>query len=342
MVIEAIERTKEAFEKSVDSHWIIGFSGGKDSTALLKICTAAVQKATSWPKRIDVIYCDTGVENPVLDAYVKNLFHKLSLEFKDTDAPFKPILLKAPVKDRFFVKVIGRGYPTPTNSFRWCTKNLRINPVSRFIKSAAENDAIVSLGMRRGESQQRDRSLLQSGDNYWQTQREGKNKYKMFLPILDFSVEDVWDVIFMNGQPQSIDPLILEKLYRGASGECPIIKAPNAPPCGSGRFGCWTCTVVRKDKSAISLIENGYSELKPYLNFRNWIAEYRNDLSKRWKKRRNGTEAPGPFSLSARAEILAKLKSLEQEINKSIISEEELKQIKILWEEDIEKEKSHM
>ena len=120
-VIEAVEATKLALEANSDSKWIVGFSGGKDSSAMLKIIIAAAKKATPCPKNISVIYCDTGVENPVLDRYVKSLFSDLDSEFSDSGLPFETHLLKAPVADRFFVKVIGRGYPTPTNMFRWCT-----------------------------------------------------------------------------------------------------------------------------------------------------------------------------------------------------------------------------
>ncbi|MEA5470174.1 hypothetical protein VB714_14950, partial [Spirulina sp. 06S082] len=123
-VIEAVYRTREALENNQDSHWIIGFSGGKDSTALLKVFSSALKSAKRHPEKIDVIFCDTGVENPILDSYVKGLFASLSDEFRSTNSPLRPKILKAPVADRFFVKVIGRGYPPPTNSFRWCTKNL--------------------------------------------------------------------------------------------------------------------------------------------------------------------------------------------------------------------------
>ena len=77
------------------------------------------------------------------------------------------------VRERFFVKIIVVT-PPPTNSFRWCTKNLRIKPVSRFIAEAAKGDAIVSLGMRRTESRQRERAIDGHGGGHWQTQFRGR------------------------------------------------------------------------------------------------------------------------------------------------------------------------
>lgn len=335
-ILEAIEITRNALEENSKANWIIGFSGGKDSTALLKIFRAAVQKARKLPSRIDVIYCDTGVENPALDHYVKDLLQRMETEFRSDGLPFRTRMLSAPVSERFFVKIIGRGYPPPTNSFRWCTKSLRIRPVSRFIGEAADRDAIVALGMRRSESQQRDRSISQNGGGHWQVQNEGSKRYKLFLPILDLDVGQVWDAVFMLKEPSSVQPDVLEKLYRGASGECPIIKAPQAAPCASGRFGCWTCTVVRRDRSAESLVEAGHGYLAPYLEFRNWLARIRNEPSLRWGTRRSGKSGLGPFTLNARIDILSKLKELEAAANKEIISNDEEQEIFRLWELDRE------
>lgn len=162
----------------------------------------------------------------------------------------------------------------------------------------------------------------------------GKLKHPIFAPIIDFSLADVWETIHSIDAPDCISNQELTNLYRGASGECPVIKSPISPPCASGRFGCWTCTVVRQDKSARKLIESGYEELKPFLEFRNWIGEIRNDPNRRWVHRRNGVPRPGPFSISARVEILKRLLQLERKTNSQIICEEEALEIERLWHLD--------
>lgn len=330
-ILRAIADTRSALEQNADAHWIIGFSGGKDSTALLKIFVSALRKANCAPAVVDIIYCDTGVENLALDRYVKSLFENLGKEFQAAGEPFRTNVLMAPVQDRFFVKVIGRGYPPPTNSFRWCTKNLRIRPVSNFIRRAASENAIVALGMRNNESEQRNRSLKRGGGGLWQTQIEGNKRYRLFLPIIDLGVAEVWDAIFMLPKPTSVNPRALEHLYRGAAGECPVIKSPQAAPCASGRFGCWTCTVVRQDRSSRALIDAGHIELKPYLELRDWLAHIRNDQSRRWPVRRNGSAGSGPFTLAARAEILARIDGLERETAAIVLSPEERSEIERLW-----------
>jgi len=334
-VLDAIDVSIKAFEQHRQKNWVIGFSGGKDSTALLKVLCAAYIKAKTKPQNIAVIYCDTGVENVLLDSYIKRLFGRLKKEFRSLQVPLSFHLLRAPVSDRFFVKIIGRGYPPPTNNFRWCTKNLRIKPVEQFIaKSGIGAEAVVSLGMRMEESEQRKRSLLREGGGYWQKHEAGRKSTQLFLPIMNLSVSDVWDVIYGFPRPKSIRPAELESLYRDASGECPILKSPVSPPCGSGRFGCWTCTVVRKDHSALKMIDAGHNELLPYLEFRNWLSEIRNDPSRRWPERRNGSEGLGPFTLKARKEIYNRVINLQRRVDREILSTAELRAIYELWELD--------
>jgi DNA sulfur modification protein DndC len=332
--LHAIDTTVEAIRARSDAHWIIAFSGGKDSSAALRIFMAAFKRANTRLSKVTILYCDTGVENPILDRYAKNFLRAFGEELSRTGLPFRTKLLKAPISDRFFVRIIGRGYPPPTNSFRWCTTGLRIKPVSRFIEQQDPKNTIVVLGLRKAESRQRNRSLSLSKDLYWQKQREGKGEYDLFLPIVEMSLPEVWDAIFGLSSPRALSNLTLERLYRGASGECPVIKSPNAPPCASGRFGCWTCTVVRKDKSSAELIRAGHSELRPFLAFRDWLADFRNDPSNRWATRRSGAAGLGPLTISARKQILRKVDDLEDLTKTVIISSEERGVIAALWSMD--------
>lgn len=333
-VSQSVDLTAQAIEQRAGAHWILAFSGGKDSTATLKIFLSATRQARRTFPRSTLIYCDTGVENPVLDIYVKRLLREMTGEFGDDGIPIEIKCLKAPPEDRFFVRLIGRGYPPPTNSFRWCTTGLRIRPVSRFIAANAPNNTVVVLGLRSSESQQRDRSIALSPDRYWQKQREGRGDYDLFLPIIDLDVPEVWDAVFALSRPKCIDPHVLETLYRDASGECPVIKAPQAPPCASGRFGCWTCTVVRKDKSARQLIQSGYPELRPFLMFRDWLAEIRNDPRRRWPTRRNGSEGLGPLTMETRREILNRIDALEAQTRSILLDSDERGLIARLWQLD--------
>lgn len=338
-IISAIERTKIAIANNPGKRWLLAFSGGKDSSATLKIFVSALKKVEIPPDHVTLIYCDTGVENPLIDEYVKRTLSNMRTEFATMRIRISVRVLQAPVQDRFFVKVAGRGYPTPTNSFRWCTKGLRINPVSSFIQAGDHENTVVILGSRKDESEQRRRSISRYGDNHWQNQAEGKHNLSLYLPILDFTLSDVWDTIFFINSVSSIVPKEIESIYRDASGECPILRTPTAPPCASGRFGCWTCTVVRKDKSALKLIEAGHSKLEPFLEFRNWLSVIRNDHKLRWPIRRNGTELPGPFTTSARQTIFHRLLALEQKTKAVVLGQGEIEAIFELWRQDHELER---
>lgn len=333
-VLTAIETSVDALRARPDAHWLLAFSGGKDSTAALKIILAAYRRSGLASLKLTVVYCDTGVENPILDVYVKSMLAGIDAEFERGGDAFATKILRAPVQDRFFVRIIGRGYPPPTNSFRWCTPGLRIRPVSRFIEEHDPKNTVVVLGLRRAESQQRDRSLAKTPEGQWQKQREGNHDYDLFLPILDLQVSEVWDTIFWLSAPKAIQPKILQDLYRDASGECPVIKAPTAPPCASGRFGCWTCTVVRHDRSASKLIDAGYEQLLPYFEFRNWLSEIRNDPNMRWPLRRSGSAGMGPFTLDARKAILRRVDRLEEMTKSEILDPSERGTIASLWRLD--------
>lgn len=333
-VLHAIDMCVEALEQRAHAHWVIAFSGGKDSSAVLKIFLSAYRRARVRPSAATLIYCDTGVENPILDAYVKTLLMRMRAEFEAAELPIGVRILKAPVQDRFFVRLIGRGYPPPTNSFRWCTTGLRIRPVSQFIRGHRPEDTVLALGLRRSESRQRDRSLRRSADLYWQKQREGVGEYDLFLPVVEMDVPEVWDAVFGLSEPRCLKPHALEDLYRDASGECPVIKAPEAPPCASGRFGCWTCTVVRKDRSGAELIRSGHHELIPYFKFRQWLTEIRNDPARRWSRRRSGQEGMGPLTIEARREVLERIEELEFATSTEILDAEERGLIASLWRID--------
>lgn len=333
-ILRAIEITTDAIKARATAHWILAFSGGKDSSATLKVFFAAYKRAKVQLAKVTVIYCDTGVENPILDSYAKNFLRNFDNEILRLGLPFETKLLKAPIQDRFFVRIIGRGYPPPTNSFRWCTTGLRIKPVAAFIERQDPDNTVVVLGLRKSESRQRDRSLALSDSLYWQKQREGKGSYDLFLPIVEMGIAEVWDAVFGLSAPNSLDKIALEHLYRGAAGECPVLKSPTSPPCASGRFGCWTCTVVRKDKSARELIRSGHLDLIPFLAFRDWLSEFRNDPANRWDMRRSGAFGLGPFTISARQQILRRVDDLEDQTKTKIIDAEERGIIASLWTMD--------
>jgi DNA sulfur modification protein DndC len=314
----------------------VAYSGGKDSSVVVKLVLNAIKKTPSLASRTSIIYCDTRVENPVLDGFVKRTLKHLKSELRGVLPGLKINILSPELHQRYFVRIAGRGYPPPTTFFRWCTKDLRIRPVQKFISRMGDNPLVI-VGTRRGESHQRDRVLKKAGassHSRMQRQMDGGANTQLYLPILDFDLEDVWDCLVSASFPISIDIDELVKIYRDGGGECPVIRDVNDKPCGSARFGCWTCTVVRRDRSAENMLKSGYDELRSYNEFRNWIAEFRNDNSTRCIRRRNGSDGLGPFTLKARKEIFRRVRALEKSVGRVLINAAEEARIKEYWRED--------
>jgi DNA sulfur modification protein DndC len=319
-----------------DEPWFLGFSGGKDSSAVLKLTYEAMRRVAHPERPVTVVYCDTMVEIPVVAGFVRSTLRRLAKEAKADNLPLRVKLARPPIGDRFFVKVIGRGYPPPTNKFRWCTDRLRIDPVRRVIGQKFNERAIVLLGTRSGESYQRDRTLArQTLEGAYYFRQVGNPNVRLFAPIVDFSTSDVWTTLFNLPLPTSLDTDRLFTLYQDAGAECPIIKDPNGTPCGTGRFGCWTCTVVRRDKAVSSMVTEGHAGLEPLLEFRNWLAKMRDDPTNRCRFRRNGVKGLGPLTLSARKTILRRLLAAESAAARRLIGKSEVTAIKALWKMDL-------
>ncbi|WP_224998730.1 phosphoadenosine phosphosulfate reductase family protein [Cesiribacter sp. SM1] len=334
---DAIEVIKQEYIKD-DVPWFVGFSGGKDSSALLKLLIIALSQLNKPHKLINVLYCDTGVENPIITTYVYSTINRLRVECNALNLPIIFEVAVPKLDDRFFVKVIGRGYPSPTNIFRWCTDKLRINPIKTIINK--NSNAIILLGIRKGESEQRDRTITKhrTSTEYYLKQ-SGSNNRLIFSPIINHNIKDVWSTIKFNEFPYSIDHTILGALYKDAGSECPVYRELPGKSCGSSRFGCWVCTVVRKDKSISHMIENGYNELEELHKFRNWLAEFRDNVLYRCTQRRNGQNGLGPITIEGRKLILHKLTEAENISGLKLITDEELSRIKELWDIDLNNEK---
>lgn len=331
MYRETIDLIKGEYTSS-NAPWLLGFSGGKDSTALLSLLYKSLMELENPLKPVKIVYCDTGVEIPIFSSLVNMTFDALKNEAKSNNIPIEPLIVTPRLDDRYFVKVIGRGYATPSNKFRWCTDRLRVKPLKDTLKSKNASFTVL-LGVRKGESAERDNVISEhkTTNKYYLKQSNNTNA-SIFSPIIEYTVDDVWRTILDSEFPRSIRKEELKLYYEYIDeGNVDISDRLN----GKGRFGCWTCTVVRKDKAMKSLINNGFTELQPLYNYRNWLMDIRDDSACRCSKRRNGAAGLGPFTLLARKEMLNRLLIVEKESGYNLITNEEIDRIKCLWEEDL-------
>jgi len=329
-----IDLITREYRKTV-APWYIGFSGGKDSSALVKLVFLSLMQFADRARPITVVYCDTGVEIPIVSSLVRSTLRSLAREAEAFSLPLRIRIATPRLEDRYFVRVIGRGYPPPTNKFRWCTDRLRIAPVQRILRNEGSG-GVVLLGVRRGESPERDRTIASNrihGRRYFLRQSGGSGSL-IFAPLIHYETEDVWATLASSALPCSIDARRLALMYRHAAGDCPIVREPQSTPCASGRFGCWTCTVIRRDHTVEMLVGEGNPELQPLLEFRNWLQRVRDRSEWRCPRRRNGRSGPGPFTLRARRAILTRLLAVQSESPWRLITNPERAAIEALWEAD--------
>lgn len=304
-----------------DRPWVVGYSGGKDSTAVVQLIFSALlelSKHQKLKKKVYVISSDTLVETPLIIDYISTTLDLIEEEAQKQGLPFETEKVKPLIDQTFWVNLIGRGYPSPRQKFRWCTDRMKIDPANRFIMDRVSEfgEVIMVLGVRSAESATRAQVMEKHSVRGRLLQRHSSlaNAY-VYAPIRDFSTDDVWTYLLQVPSPWGSDNNELLALYHNSNAECPLVVDKTTPSCGNSRFGCWVCTVVTEDKALTGFIEKGQKWLKPLWSFRKYLTEIRDDRKYRETKRMNGTVyytsddtlGLGPFKLSARKEILEKL-----------------------------------
>lgn len=359
--IESLKLQIAGLYLSDEIPWVIGYSGGKDSTAVLQLVWLALcdlpQHQRSKP--VYVISTDTLVENPVVSLWVGKSLDKIDEQAAEQGLPLTAHKLTPALGDTFWVNLIGRGYAAPRQKFRWCTERLKINPSTNFIRSVVQmhGEAILVLGTRKAESvarakvmnrfeQERIRDRLSPNGNL-------PNSF-VYSPIEDWSNDDVWMFLMQVKNQWGYNNRDLLTMYQGASadGECPLVVDTTTPSCGDSRFGCWVCTLVEKDKSMHAMIQNDEEKewMLPLLELRNRLDPPKTpngDRSLRDFRRMNGSvqlyrnrPIPGPYKQEAREMWLRQVLEAQQHIRENgpqevcdleLITFDELEEIRRIW-----------
>lgn len=342
----------EYLDSTQNYPWIVTYSGGKDSTLLAHLVFESLLELPPNLRQRQIYFVsnDTLVESPLVVHHMRSSLEHILKAAQIFNLPIKGEITQPALHQTFWTLLIGKGYPSPNRSMRWCTDRLKIEPTSQFIlKKVADNGAaIILLGVRKDESITRKNSIEshQNLANSNLTPHSSLSNALVFRPIVDVSTDDVWEFLATHNPPWGGSHGNLIKLYReAAGGECPIVLSQDeAPGCGtnSSRFGCWTCTVVNKDKSLQGFVDVGKTEFQPLIDFRNWLVSIRDLPEYRQVKRRNGTltikngkHIPGPFTIQARQMILNKLLEVQTAFGQELISPEEIHLIKQIWANDL-------
>ncbi len=339
--------------------WVIGYSGGKDSTTVVELVYKMLlglspEKRT---KKVYIVSSDTLIENPLIKIYLTKMNELLGNAAKKDNLPIISAMVKPEPDKSFWAKIIGKGYPTPrmNGTFRWCTDNLKIKPSADYIRNIIKEEkkeVVVLLGVRKAESIARKRRIEgRELANRLLNRHETIQEAYVYNPIVELTTDDVWDVLLRQDggkTPWGSDNSELVSLYSDAdSGECPfagMVAGNQTQSCGNSRFGCWVCTVVKEDKSLNGFIKSGHRELIPLAEFRKWLMSIRDLDEYREKKKRNGSVYEdkegnigyGPFTWEARQLILKKLIQTQQKMGYELITIQELKAIDEIWDEELD------
>lgn len=370
-LVEDIERIKKEIQDLYcldEMPFILGYSGGKDSQTVVQLVWYAIADLPpeKRKKKIYVITTDTLVENPIVSAWVKKSLEWMKFAAESQKLPIEPHLLYPDIKDTFWVNLIGKGYPSPRNRFRWCTERLKIQPSNRFVRDVVRmnGEVIIVLGTRKAESTTRaasmekhkvgrvnDRINTASIKSVLYHSPSLPNSL-VYSPIQDWRTEEVWIYLNQWQNPWGISNKDLFSMYRGATAdnECPLVVDSSTPSCGSSRFGCWVCTMVNQDKSMAAMIQNDEEKewMLPLLEIRNEL-DVEDDFDRRDFRRIWGhvqlfertTEdeqssvepIPGPYTKYWREHWLRRVLEAQTQIRKT--APPEMRDITLITEEEL-------
>lgn len=356
--VEALMDTVRNLYLADDIPWVIGYSGGKDSTATLQLVWLSLKglQKKELKKPVHIINTDTLVESPVIERWVSKSLKIMDKAAQEDDLPFVTHRLTPEMDNTFWVNFIGRGYPFPRKKLRWCTDRLKIQPVNNFVKSkiAEHGEIILVLGTRKAESANRAKTMT-----YYEKKRVRDllspnptlANELVFSPLSEWSDDDVWVFLMQYKNPWGYSNKELLTLYRGATadGECPLMVEKGLPSCGKSRFGCWVCTMVEKDKSMEAMIANDDEKawMTPLLEFRNRFGDEERDRERRSFRKMSGNLQGsykqlhhGPYKKEIREQWLKELLIIQKDINENgpeefadleLITIEELRNIRRIW-----------
>lgn len=349
--------------------WVVGYSGGKDSTAIVQLIWGALLglPRDQRNKPVHVISTDTLVENPIVAAWVAGSLKRMKQAAEIAGLPIEPHRLTPAVEETFWVNLIGRGYPAPRNLFRWCTNRLKINPSNNFIRSVVRSngEAVVVLGTRRAESSARSVNMARQAERAVRDRLSPSatlTNCLIYTPIEHWINDDVWTYLTREPNPWGQENHELMSMYRGASedGECPLVVDKTTPSCGNSRFGCYVCTLVEEDKSMGAMIQNDAEKewMEPLLALRNEL-DFRGDekrenekKNREYRRLRGGLTlykpgdadgeqlVRGPYTQRARANWLVRVLETQELVRElgppevreiELVTLEELQEIRRLW-----------
>lgn len=300
--------------------WVLTYSGGKDSTLTAILTLIFLENNQKINPNLKIVYSDTLLEIAPLRKAAAEFLRKAEERINVLQLKGSVHIVRPQLADTFWVRMLGRGYPPPGPHFRWCTKKLKVLPVQRLLEQDPAEKTLILTGVRYSESQKRKERLVAScanggecGQDFWfMNGPKGRNQ-DYHAPIVEWRTCKVWDFLAFTAPQLGWPTENLFKLY----GFQDL------------RFGCWTCTLMKEDRTMQDLAKRSEMEgLKELLEFRQRIVELGWDSGRR-VKRPDGKN--GPMDLMTRKQLLAELLELQDKAGTILISGAEVDIIKAEW-----------
>jgi DNA sulfur modification protein DndC len=310
-------------------HWALAYSGGKDSSATVTFVAWAIRSGRiSAPKSLTVLYADTRMELPPLQRTAFELLDRLRVD------GFEAEVVLPNMDDRFYVYMLGRGVPPPSNTFRWCTAQLKIEPMEAKLQSLREltgQKLLMLTGVRLGESAARDQRIAVScsrdagecGQGWFQASTHDAIADTL-APLLHWRLCHVYDWLYFD-ERHSYDVRDIAAVY----GD------------GEVRTGCVGCNLASRDTALERLIRHpDWIHLTPLTELRPLYAELKQP---RWRKRKASPELRqdgkfsvngqrmGPLTMPGRAYGLERILDIQERAGVDLINAEEEARIREMW-----------
>lgn len=311
-------------------HWAIAYSGGKDSSATAAFVAWAIKNGkVPAPESLTVLYADTRQELPPLQ--------RTAMQFMDALRAdgFNAHVVLPSLDDRFYVYMFGRGVGAPKSRFRWCTPQLKVEPMNAALetKRAQIGEKFLMLtGVRLGESAARDQRIAVScskdsgecGQGWFQTM-PGNAVNDTLAPLLHWRLCFVWDWLSLDAYDAG---------YPMLSNVAAVYGDDEA------RTGCIGCNLASKDTALDNLIAlpewshlAPLRELKPLfqdLQRPKWRLRKATPATKKDGSYGKNGQRMGPLTMAAREYGLSKVLDIQQRAGVDLINAEEEARIREL------------
>lgn len=300
-------------------HWVIAYSGGKDSSCVATLIPQLIANGSiKCPKSLTILYADTRMELPPLQIAAMGVMKKL------TALGFTCRVVLPKMANRFFCYMFGRGVPPPSNTFRWCTFKIKIEPMMAALADLRQQYGtkfLMLTGVRIGESANRDaRISLSCGVNGaecgqgWFQKSTPESVADTLAPILHWRVCHVWKWLRQWAPMGGFPTERVADSYGGNEAE--------EVNC---RTGCIGCNLASRDNALETLLKNEqWQYLTPLMELRPLWAELKRPNN---RLRKTGRELKkdgklvanpnrmGPLTMDARRMGMNQIIAIQEQIN---------------------------